>query len=506
MPWLRVMPMPRVHGQDARVLGASCRPADPRVQKSLSAHLQEEAVSAIERIAIIGLDCGEPSLAFERWADDLPNLKALCQRGTYGNFESCLPPITVPAWSCMAASKDPGQLGIYGFRNRADYSYDKLTISTGLAVRERRLWDYLDATGKSSILLGVPGTYPITRRIKGAVVSCSMAADTNSEYTHPKELKDEITRTIGEYMLDVKDFRTENKQWLLEQIYDMTERRFKLARHLITTRPWELFWMVEMGIDRVHHGFWQYMDPAHHRYEKGNPLETAIHDYYVRVDALIGELLAAMDLEKTAVWVVSDHGAKCMIGGFCFNDWLIQQRYLVMKQPGNGVRKFNFADVDWSKTRAWGEGGYYGRCFINVKGREPQGVVPPGELEAFKNELIAKLEALADHHGKVMGTRAYKPHSIYRKVNAVPPDLVVIFGDLNWRSVGSIGNSSLHVFENDTGPDDANHAQQGMYILAHPSLPARGRVDGPSLYDLAPTCLKLLGISVPADMRGRTLV
>ena len=107
--------------------------------------------------------------------------------------------------------------------------------------------------------------------------------------------------------------------------------------------------------------------------------------------------------------------------------------------------------------------------------------------------------------GRPMGTRAYKPQEIYAKVNGVAPDLVVIFGDLSWRSVGTIGNPSLHVFDNDTGPDDANHAQQGMYILAHPSLPARGRQQA-SLYDVTPTSLKLLGQPLPPDLRGRPLI
>jgi predicted AlkP superfamily phosphohydrolase/phosphomutase len=463
-------------------------------------------MSAIEKIAIIGLDCAEPSLVFDRWLNDLPNLARLCAQGTFGNLESCMPPITVPAWSCMAASADPGTLGIYGFRNRVDHSYERLSIATSMDVRERRLWEYLDTRGKSSIVLGVPGTFPITRPVRGCMVGCFLSPDVDSDYTWPRELKSEIASVVGDYLIDVKGFRTDNKQWLLDQIYDMTEKRFRLARHLISSRPWDLFWMVEMGTDRIHHGFWQFMDPMHRRYEPGNPFESAIRDYYIRLDALIGELLAAMDLSRTAVWVVSDHGAKCMVGGFCFNDWLIREGYLVMKEPASAPRKFQFDQVDWSRTRVWGEGGYYGRCFINVQGREPQGIVPREGYERLRDELIAKLEALPDHEGRPMGTRAYKPQDIYRKVNGVPPDLVVIFGDLHWRSVGTIGNASPYVFENDTGPDEANHAQQGMYILAHPSLPAQGRRDDASLYDVMPTCLALLGQAPPAGLRGRSLI
>ncbi len=463
-------------------------------------------MGSVERIAVIGLDCAEPSLLFDKWLDDLPNLKRLCEGGMFGNLESSMPPITVPAWSCMASSKDPGSLGIYGFRNRKDHTYDGLSIATSLAVREPRLWDLFNARGKSSIVIGVPGTFPITRPVKGAMICGFLAPDAQSDYCHPPAMKSEIADLVGEYLVDVRGFRTDDKQWLLDQIYEMTEKRFKVAKHLLTTRPWELFWIVEMGVDRIHHGFWQYMDPNHHRYEPGNPFENAIHDYYVRVDELIGELLETMDLDTTAVWVVSDHGGKCMTGGFCFNDWLIREGYLVMKDTTAGQTKFKFENVDWNRTRVWGEGGYYGRCFINVTGREPEGIVPEDQYEALRDEIVAKLEALPDHEGKVMGTKAYKPQEIYKKVSGVAPDLVVIFGDLSWRSVGTIGNDALYVFENDTGPDDANHAQQGMYILTHPSLPATGRRDDATLYDVAPTSMHMMGWAIPGDMRGRSLV
>lgn len=470
---------------------------------------------AIERVAVIGLDCGEPSLFFDRWASDLPNLTRLREAGTFGNLTSCLPPITVPAWSCMASSKDPGQLGIYGFRNRKDYSYEGLSIAMSYSVREPRVWDLLTAAGLPSVLVGVPGTFPIMKPIKGRMVSCFLTPnpedayasdDPLKQFTYPPELKHAIRELVGEYPVDVKGFRTDDKDWLLQQIRAMTERQYRVVRHLADETDWKLLWWVEMGVDRIHHGFWQYQDAQHHRYERGNPYETAIKDHYVYLDGLIGEMVEQWDSRRTAFLVVSDHGAKRMDGGFCFNDWLIREGYLVLKQPVSKPTKFSFDLVDWSKTRVWGEGGYYGRCFINVEGREPQGVVPRRQYERFCDELVSKLEAVPDHRGRPMGTRAYRPQDIYRQVNGVAPDLVVIFGDLHWRSVGTVGNESVYTFSNDTGPDDANHAQEGMYILATPDGGGpRGRVDGPTLYDVAPTILKLLGRPIPADMIGRPL-
>jgi len=462
----------------------------------------------IKKVAVIGLDCAEPSLVFDKWTEHLPTLRRLMRSGTYGQLTSSMPPITVPAWSCMASSKDPGTLGIYGFRNRADYSYDKLSIATSLAVKEPRIWDILTQQGKDSIIVGVPGTYPIVKPPRGCLITSFLTPDTNDPkitWTSPPTLRKEITDLVGEYMVDVKGFRTDDKKWLLDQIYVMTQKRFAVVRHLLKTKPWDLFWMVEMGVDRIHHGFWAFHDPLHRRYEKGNKFEDAIFEYYKYLDGEIAQTLECMDLDKTAVWVVSDHGAKGMIGGLAFNQWLMNQGYLHFRKPVAPKQKFEFADVDWSKTTAWGEGGYYGRLFINVEGREPNGIVKRRDYEGFRNELIAKIEALPDHQGKPMGNKCYKPEAIYDKVNGVAPDLIVIFGDLAWRSVGMVGLNEIHIFENDTGPDDANHAQQGMYILSHPSLPARGRVDGPTLYDVTPTILTQLGLTVPKNMKGRAL-
>src|SRR5205807_6935949 len=93
------------------------------------------------------------------------------------------------------------------------------------------------------------------------------------------------------------------------------------------------------------------------------------------------------------------------------------------------------------------------------------------------------------------------------EVSGVPPDLIVHFGDLLWRSVGTVGgDEGVQTFENDTGPDDANHAQDGLLIMAGPGVPGGGRLDGAHLLDVAPTVLELLGLATPPSMRGRSLL
>jgi predicted AlkP superfamily phosphohydrolase/phosphomutase len=456
------------------------------------------------KVMIIGLDCAEPSLVLERWRDELPNIASLIEGGAYGRLPSVIPPITVPAWSCMMSSRTPGDLGVYGFRNRADHSYDNLFIANGTAIKEPRLWDLATRGGKRSIVLGVPGTYP-PRPLNGVMVTCFLTPSVESQYTYPAMLKREIESVVGEYMFDTKDFRTDKKDWLLEQVYEMTKRRFALAEHLISTKPWELFAMVEMGPDRMHHGFWKDMDAEHRSYVPGGAYESAILDYHVYLDGLIGGLLAHAD-EETAVLVVSDHGAKRMDGGIRVNEWLRREGLLALAREPQGTERLHDVGIDWSQTTAWGDGGYYARVFLNVKGREPDGTIEPEDYERVRDDLVQRLEAIPDENGNPIGTRAYKPEEIYDSVGGVAPDLIVLFGDLLWRSVGTVGgDEGIHTFENDTGPDDANHAQDGLLILRAPGVEPGPR-EGMHLLDVAPTVLELLGLPVPAGMRGTSLL
>jgi predicted AlkP superfamily phosphohydrolase/phosphomutase len=195
-----------------------------------------------------------------------------------------------------------------------------------------------------------------------------------------------------------------------------------------------------------------------------------------------------------------------MEGGVAINEWLIRRGYLVLQEPVTTPKRLEAVKIDWSRTIAWGAGGYYGRLFLNVKGREPQGVVAPEEYEATRDRLVAELEALGDHHGRPMGTRVLRPEHLYRNIRGVaPPDLFVYFGNLRWRSVGTIGTGEVHTFENDTGPDDANHAQDGLVMVAGPGIAPRGPIEGLQLMDITPTVLRLFGLPIPDDLQGHAL-
>ena len=375
--------------------------------------------------------------------------------------------------------------------------------ASGMTLRlPGRGGDVVAAAGKQAHIIGVPPSYP-PRRVSGICVGCFLTPDTQrNEYTFPTSVKAEIAALVGEYSTDVKDFRTDNKAWLLEQIYAMSRKHFQVIRHYLAQSRWDYFQFVEIGLDRIQHGFWDCHDAKHRHFVPGNPYQLAIRDYYRYLDEEVGSLLALLD-EETTVLVVSDHGAQRLDGGFCVNEWLVRERLLVLQEYPRELTPFQKLAVNWDKTTAWSEGGYYARVFLNVKGREPQGIIAPSDYEKVRDDLKARLEATMDDRGMPLGTLVFKPQEIYATVRNVAPDLIAHFGGLFWRSIGGVGYASIHVQENDTGPDACNHAQFGAFILSSPASKLRGELQGARLLDVAPTLCRLGGYETPASMQGR---
>ncbi len=454
-----------------------------------------------EKVLVIGLDCAPPRLLYKDFRDSLPNMGRLMDEGISLRLRSCHPPITIPAWMVSTTGVNPGEMGIYGFRHRKDHSYKDIWITTSDRIKVPKIWDLLAREDKKSILVGIPPSYP-PYKVHGHLISGFLTPDADREFTYPSDLKRELKDLVGEYPFDVL-FRTEKRGRLLEELYEKTTKSFKVIEYLMKKKPWEFFMFVEIGVDRIHHAFWKYFDATHPGYEPGHKYENAILDYYRFLDDRIGELLSLLD-EKTTVIVMSDHGAKAMKGAFCINEWLIQEGYLVLKTYPDEVKSFGGLEVDWSRTRAWGWGGYHARIFINRKGRESEGIVEERDYEPLRKELIEKLSSLKGPQGEVWQTRAYTVEELYPVLNGDYPDLVVYLDNLSWRSAGTVGRKSIYLGENDTGPDDAVHDWDGVFIV----WDKRGKVPGLDenssflpIEEVAPVILRLFGL--PNEPRGK---
>src|SRR5262249_39540474 len=108
-------------------------------------HGRELAIAMRKKVLVLGLDCAAPELLFGY--EELETIRRVMDAGCHGPLESVVPPITVPAWMCLATSQDPGSLGIYGFRNRTDHSYSGLGIVNSRSIDALAIWDQIAREG-----------------------------------------------------------------------------------------------------------------------------------------------------------------------------------------------------------------------------------------------------------------------------------------------------------------------------------------------------------------------
>ncbi len=455
------------------------------------------------RALVIGLDSVPPSVLFDRFLPFMPRVRQLLERSTYGTLRSIDPPITVPAWAVMFSGVDPGTLGVYGFRHRRPGTYFDQYVPTSRTILQPLVWDHLSRAGKRVCIMGMPPGYP-PPHVNGVYISDFLTPDKAKDYVYPPSLQPELDRLTNGYAFDVL-FRADDRDRVARELFAMTRKHFLAARHLWAKEPWDLFAIHEIGPDRIHHAFWKFFDEHHPRYENNPAMRRVVEDYYRMLDEEIGLLLDAVPPDVRVI-VVSDHGSQAMAGCFCINEWLIQQGYLVLKGPppaaGTQLEK---ASIDWPRTRAWGAGGYYARIFLNVKGREPSGLLDPSEVAPFTERLGRELAAVRRPDGQPLGSEVKVPREIYQHVNGDAPDLMAYFGNVAWRSAGTIGYQRLFIEENDTGPDDAVHSFEGVYAVAGPAGTRGGLGPERRLIDVAPTLLTYFGVPVPTTVQGRAI-
>lgn len=443
------------------------------------------------RVALIGLDGADPSLVFDRWATDLRTLSSLRRRGLWGELESVVPPDTVTVWSCMMTGEDPGSLGVYGPQGRTPHPDAGPVAPRLVPAPAPRLWDILAGQGRAAIVLGLPAAEP-----------AAPPAGRAGRYVAPPELDVEVEEW-PRAPVDGGTLRIPARARLLEQVCVATRNRFDRARQLLQRRPWDLFVLVETGTGIIQSAFWKELDPSHPGHDPGSPFRSAISEYFRYVDREIGSLLEALG-PQTHVLIVSGYGCRPTEGAFCLNEWLIREGYLVLaREPdlSRGPVRLDEVRIDWSRTRAWGEGGPYGRIFINLQGRQLQGIVDPAEYEALRRELATRLEAMEDETGRRIGTRCFRPQEIYESVQGEAPDLIVYAGNLAWRVIDTVGWDRRHLLLADAGRGNANPAQHGLLIYSDLTRKLGGwKLGGVHLLQIAPTVLHLLGLPIPAGM------
>lgn len=462
-----------------------------------------------KKVVMIGLDGLNPDLVYQ-WKGELPNLSKLMEEGIYGKIKSTVPPITPQAWSCILTGKNPGHFGYWDFTYRDDYSYGQSELVNS-RVRDERvdtIYEILSGYNKKVAIINVPVTYPPPEIPGGYSISSFMIPNLNKQFTYPVSLKKEIEKIIGQYIIDAStsdmNFRQMNKEVVLKRIYDMDKQRFELTKYFIKEKECDFVFTVIMGTDRMPHLFYRYFDKNHRRYTPHPKYESALKNHYKFCDESIGEILNLVD-EDTAMIVTSDHSVQRLDGRINLNEWLIKEGYMKLRKRPERPTSLMQVDIDWSQTKAWATG-FTGQLYLNVKGRESQGIVDSQDYERLLGELAEKLKAITDEKGESLDTKVYRRKDIHSGEYAkFGPDLFVYFDNCYWNISELIGYDSIYSYDTPKGPDDGGHGPFGFFAMAGKGVPKRGKVSDADLLDIAPTILHLFGVTIPQDMEGKVL-
>lgn len=415
---------------------------------------------------ILGLDSTPPRILYENYGVELKALREVVEESARYTLESCHPPITIPAWISMFTGKTPGELGIYGFRHRRPGDVKESYIANSTHIKHPTLWNKAGRKGLRVGVIGVPPTYP-PKPVHGFLITDFTTPNPEKPYTFPPWLRKELEKSFGPYIFDII-YRSDDKDGVAKDLFEMTRQHLAIVKYLLKQKSWNLFIYVEVGVDRAHHAFWKYFDKEHPRYMWHNRYSKVIPEYYRLIDMWFNEARRLMP-KDTVIVIASDHGTKAMKGTFVVNQWLEEQGYLKLKEkPKRPGQDLNAKIINWDHTIAWAWGGYYARIFINLKGREPHGIIEEKDYEDTVKQLKKDLEKICGPNGEPWNNKVYTPHELYSEVNGDAPDLIAYFDNLSWRAAGTLGWNTNYLPHNDRGPDDAEHDWYGVLTIHDP--------------------------------------
>lgn len=476
-------------------------------------------------LLVVGLD-GACWPLISDWLKDgeLPNLSQSIQEGVAGDLQSCLPPVTCPAWKCSTTGKNPGELGVFWWET-LDIQNKSSFIPDSGSFDGKEYWEVLNESGYSTGIIGMPTTFPPTE-VDGFMVAGGPGVSPDG-YTYPGEIQAELEtrfdyRPRSANIGDIED--REDRDRVIEETLDQIDRTFSAAAYL----------HEEFETDVLHVCTFELNGPMQHFFYDGDPTKRA----WKLVDEHIGRLQQHFE----SVLIYSDHGTSPMEKNFYVNAWLADHGYLRRKTTvwdrvssvgitrdrlsdvvdSLGIKSFLarfdiahsvanklpdkenlygekegnaiFEKVDWSETTVVGSA--QGPLYLN------HDILSEAEAEEIKRNLSAELESFSDPKtGKNPVESVYDGDSIYEGPYAEKgPDLLALDAP-EYHNKGGIGKKILFKDSEWRG----NNARTGLYVLDCDGR-SIGDPDTGQIFDIAPTILDICGVSSPEDMDGSSLI
>ncbi|HDH51524.1 MAG TPA: hypothetical protein ENH38_00110 [Nitrospirae bacterium] len=499
-----------------------------------------------KKIMVLGFDgCSYNFLLPLIKKGKLPNFASMMEEGVHGDLRSTVPPLSGPAWATFTTGKLPGKHGIYDFFRNMPQEYSCTPINNSF-LSEKPFWEILSDQGKRIGAMNMLFTYPPSE-VNGFIIAGRETPSEDAAYTFPEELKDEILSQEPGYKVELHRNISRTRHFL-GQVVKRLECQERINGYLMQKYPCDLATSFFAIPDILNHLFWACMDPEHPDFNKkdSDKFLPLIEECFVALDAIVGKRLRSMD-DDTILMIMSDHGAGPLHKTVQINKWLEDEGLFLLKEAyknrkaspllfvkkaiGRLIHKASSIDifgirriiglktrekrrtfarhkmVEWSGTKAYaGRSGEYG-IHINLKGREGQGRVEPGdEYEKLRDHIIERLSELRDpaNNNKVF-SKIWKREELYEGGHMEDaPDLIFDFGSNPYLPGDSLLAETVFepVLE---GGLAGMHRDHGVFIAKGGGVKKGSTIEGAHICDLAPTILYLMGAKLPTDMDGKVL-
>lgn len=511
------------------------------------------------RMLVIGLDAADREL-IDRWCGEglLPNIARMRTQGTWAALHTTADTVHVSAWPGIFSGTTPDKHGLY-------HAY-VMRPGEQAPVRPRPeecpvpfLWKLLDDSGVRSIVMDAFLTCPLRNFSGVQIVDWGSWTWFSGQDIRPESIKQEIRRRFGPYPAEnhskVGMTPPSDPAGFRRRLLKGVEKKSAVAQWLMDSQDWEFFLLVFGECHAAGHYFWHYMDPEYITYpaQADAELRSALRDVYVALDGAIGELLSRCD-ERTTVYVVSGDGMGPNYSGSHLLGALLERMQLSnvhgggtdtrVAKPKRGLastlrlmvpkgfralvskyllpRSFNeklsmhwkTADISWAETRAFViENANEGYIRVNLKGREPEGVVAPEtEYGAICDALIDAAETMTNpDNGRRAAAHVHRTSELYSGPCTVNFPDVIIDWDPQAKVTKRLATKKHGVLASDhAGCDVApyytgNHRGNAFLVAQGPDVPPGSVLEGASILDLAPTILSHFAVEVPRHMDGRVL-
>jgi predicted AlkP superfamily phosphohydrolase/phosphomutase len=485
------------------------------------------------RVLVIGLD-GADWRVLQPYLDDgvMPNLAHLIEMGTSGPLRSTIPTHSAVAWVSFMTGQTPGQHGIFDFMRHLPHNRMRMVGVNSRSIRSETFFHVLGRYNRLVGAIHIPITYP-PFPVNGFLLS-GMTVPEGATYTYPEDFATELDQEVGGFPLNLMDWRfmLDRLDDLVDEAIAVTRQRAKVLHYLIENKRWDVLVQVFVSPDRLQHPLMHVLDAMHPLYNPSlaHQIGPRLRTYFATLDDMLG--MARHSLPDDAIlMVLSDHGFRSVYKLLNLKAMLKQigmlntrrgltikemARQRLRKRLGPVIRSLPrrprssqdvgspmlTADLDWSKTRAYTTTYTSQDIVINLKGREPYGIVANGEeYETLLEEIRSQLLKLRDpaNSASVIKDVIRSSDLYHGPYLSDGPDLLIVPADgVATCSERGPNLAPLHKYM-------GAHRLDGIFVASGHGIKAGMSISGASLMDLAPTILYLASVPIPTNMKGQVL-